>query len=723
MGFFDPFGGAADVGELKSDLSSLKSDVETHTNNNDIHVTASDKSNWNSKLDKNQGTENSGKVLGTNANGEVIPLNGYGFEYDEETKMLKYGTDPTTNLNQGIGLDDTLSKRGYAADAGAVGELKEDLDAISELSSTYEVELIFDDSKNGHYINTSGQDRTVANAKYSEPFYFTRGTLIKFKVQGQANVFGVISRVEDDGSLTVVRISDTSTYKWYSYEVVRDGYYVFCGYYNKYDWVLLANANKQNQIDSIVEYRATIFDNQKTHTTVSLIVGDNDNLYFDVTDIYDTCVKVYDIINGEYLDIKNIRTKNVCDRVCNRGTFVIDVKNTEKIRFENYPSSENAPVSLSAYMTLKNIENSVAYMDSCAKVPVVDSAVEVSKVGNYIPQGYVDGIVYGMNLDTSDRKSYKIVKSTNNGANFTTLATFDTDLHRVIALDNGCFLIFKSDKTVLRTNNFNDYTTVLTVGLLPHTLFGITVYKNRVLISEYGGVGGDNPGRIVHYSEDYGATFRQIFDLANFDSISGYHLHSASYDPYEQLIWVCCGDGKDHQMYFVSADNGATFKKCGENGNMPTQATFIAPLRDCVLFLSDSRLVGSVRYNRPKTGTNINQKFEFEQSHIIAEGWGKTGATEVPIASTAYIDYDKSVVIYGYACVGTAYSGSTLNELNRGAVYASNGHVTKRIYKYVDTKNSSIYGIWGDNTSGKIAVRLAENSLYSLVLDISGVWI
>ena len=127
MGFFDPFSGAADVGKLKSDLSSLKSDVETHTNNNDIHVTASDKNNWNSKLDKNQGSENSGKVLGTNANGEVIPLNGYGFEYDEETKMLKYGTDPTINLNQGIGLDDTLSKRGYAADAGAVGELKGDL--------------------------------------------------------------------------------------------------------------------------------------------------------------------------------------------------------------------------------------------------------------------------------------------------------------------------------------------------------------------------------------------------------------------------------------------------------------------------------------------------------------------------------------------------------------------------------------------------------------------
>ena len=94
------------------DDSQIKSDVNTLTEN---------------KLDKNQGIENSGKVLGTNANGEVIPLNGYGFEYDEETKMLKYGTDPTSNLNQGIGLDDTLSKRGYAADAGAVGELKGDL--------------------------------------------------------------------------------------------------------------------------------------------------------------------------------------------------------------------------------------------------------------------------------------------------------------------------------------------------------------------------------------------------------------------------------------------------------------------------------------------------------------------------------------------------------------------------------------------------------------------
>lgn len=119
------------------DDSQIKSDINTLTEN---------------KLDKNQGIENSGKVLGTNANGEVIPLNGYGFEYDEETKMLKYGTDPTTNLNQGIGLDDTLSKRGYAADAGAVGELKEDLEQLKQNGTGLSTQAINKLEEVGNYI-------------------------------------------------------------------------------------------------------------------------------------------------------------------------------------------------------------------------------------------------------------------------------------------------------------------------------------------------------------------------------------------------------------------------------------------------------------------------------------------------------------------------------------------------------------------------------------------
>lgn len=116
------------IEESSGDVGQLSEKVNSHMDNSDIHVTTADKSNWNSKFDSNQGAANAGKLLGTNSSGDVVAIQGYGFEYNEETKMLEYGTDPTTNLNQGIGLDDSLSKKGFAADSAAVGELKQDLD-------------------------------------------------------------------------------------------------------------------------------------------------------------------------------------------------------------------------------------------------------------------------------------------------------------------------------------------------------------------------------------------------------------------------------------------------------------------------------------------------------------------------------------------------------------------------------------------------------------------
>ena len=83
------------------------------------------------KLDNNQGSDNSGKVMATNASGDIIPIDMNGLTYNEETGQLEYGADPNLVLNKGIGLDDTLSKSGYAADAGAVGEIS---DTVTETS-------------------------------------------------------------------------------------------------------------------------------------------------------------------------------------------------------------------------------------------------------------------------------------------------------------------------------------------------------------------------------------------------------------------------------------------------------------------------------------------------------------------------------------------------------------------------------------------------------------
>ena len=88
------------------------------------------------KLDKNQGSENSGKIAGINESGDIVPMFPVGVEYNSETNCLEFGTDQKMKLNQGIGLDSSLTKTGYAADAGVVGEvtnlLKEDFTNLKE---------------------------------------------------------------------------------------------------------------------------------------------------------------------------------------------------------------------------------------------------------------------------------------------------------------------------------------------------------------------------------------------------------------------------------------------------------------------------------------------------------------------------------------------------------------------------------------------------------------
>ena len=235
MGFFDPFG-TTDVGELKSDLNGVKSDVETHTNNNDIHVTASDKSNWDSKVDKNQGSENSGKVLGTNANGEVIPLNGYGFEYNEETGMLEYGTDPTSNLNQGIGLDDTLSKTGYAADAGAVGELKSDLGELDSRLSESIVEIddnIFSKKEKGTDVSLV-DSRTKVSSKSAIPYKSANAVAISFS---DATAYDSYWFIVDKDADIYTKESDSMYYAFVhgvQYKGIIDNGWVLCEQSTRY---------------------------------------------------------------------------------------------------------------------------------------------------------------------------------------------------------------------------------------------------------------------------------------------------------------------------------------------------------------------------------------------------------------------------------------------------------------------------------------------------------
>lgn len=110
------------------------------------------------KLNKNQGSENSGKIAGINESGDIVPMFPVSVDYNEETNCLEFGSDQKMELNKGINLDSTLTKTGYAADAGTVGEitnsLKEDLGDIDY--------IVFKDKINKLAFKSEGTSSNIA---------------------------------------------------------------------------------------------------------------------------------------------------------------------------------------------------------------------------------------------------------------------------------------------------------------------------------------------------------------------------------------------------------------------------------------------------------------------------------------------------------------------------------------------------------------------------------
>lgn len=135
------------------------------------------------KLNKNQGSENSGKIAGINESGDIVPMFPVSVDYNEETNCLEFGSDQKMELNKGINLDSTLTKTGYAADAGAVGEitnsLKEDLyvktynifdvnflpRAYIPLTGSHAGELFLDNNDN--YSATNETINVLPNTQYT----------------------------------------------------------------------------------------------------------------------------------------------------------------------------------------------------------------------------------------------------------------------------------------------------------------------------------------------------------------------------------------------------------------------------------------------------------------------------------------------------------------------------------------------------------------------------
>lgn len=145
--------------------------------------------------------------------------------------------------------------------------------------------------------------------------------------------------------------------------------------------------------------------------------------------------------------------------------------------------------------------------------------------------------------------------------------------------------------------------------------WGITSYKNVVTLSEYG-LKTEEGARRAWLSTDYGETFKVIFDQKETTKLiegaptwtETAHMHTCSFDPYWNRIWIVTGDRPNSAMYY-SDDFGETWKWVDVQFNNDTmQFTGIIALPNCVIFGSDRNPNGVfVYYRGNKSDTPVIQ--------------------------------------------------------------------------------------------------------------------
>lgn len=192
----------------------------------------------------------------------------------------------------------------------------------------------------------------------------------------------------------------------------------------------------------------------------------------------------------------------------------------------------------------------------------------------------------------------EVIKSTDEGVNWTTLwvASEPRFVNNVVYLANGALLVVLASNQdtgdldgciYLSDANQENFTKVLEtprgcVGLS----YGIFTYDPYVLLSEYGPKqqGVDSPRR-AYLSSDYGATWRQIFEIENHLNV---HTHNIAMDTFTGRIWVTVGDQNPEKNAYYTDNWGETWQTLWASGECPINPLSIVCLPDCVLIGSDT---------------------------------------------------------------------------------------------------------------------------------------
>lgn len=460
----------------------------------------------------------------------------------------------------------------------------------------------------------------------------------------------------------------------------------------------------------------------------------NTDVYFEIAENYNTTLRVFGIKNRkEYLlPLTNLSTGTTSKEAVYCSKYKVFSDGYTEFKFERNPSSSD-------------FGEMIAYLISpCGTVPLKDTrkynTIDKAKIKNdektcigISTYGIRNGKMLGTKINNG---TVEVLESDINYGNFVKVGELPNSTehpsHVEICGDNSVIFISRTGK-VYRTTDLVNYSEVLDIKDNIYAWGGFTqldAVDNVVLVSEYRLPAKhqlpweqtDGGGKL-YFSENYGETFKAVFDLPinDPDGALGTHIHAVKYDPYENIIWIVTGDGIGNQMIWYSLDKGTNWYQSTEFRENAIQMTSIYPLRNCVLFGSDGRLVGVARYNRPECGTMAGVKMNFDYPIILAEGWGKSGGTNVPVASRGAIDYKNSKVYFGFLGAPYIHEENKYGILKNGEIWASDGYTTELIFKSKTEIDYGVIAVYEDFSNNKAIGKLGREGKFVEIK--SDIWI
>jgi len=376
-----------------------------------------------------------------------------------------------------------------------------------------------------------------------------------------------------------------------------------------------------------------------------------------------------------------------------------------------------------------NVENQLLNpIERPKKLPITTSMTNTN--GVMVRHLTKDGVLYGsMNADQRVFKSidFGVTWEANSAS-----ITIDDVPNQIRKLDNGSLLVITRTKHAAKAflSDANEANFVLKYEFQTSVgdVFGVDVYEDLIFVAGYGGT--------INYdkcfmSKDSGNTWEIILQHPN-PTIS--HFHDIRYDPYEGIIWACCGDYGIKNNIFYSSDFGKTWETTydgvTEGG---VRATAIIPMPKCVLFVSDTDGELFVwRYDRHPEGT---------QGHVIApyKAWYHRrsvfgGAPGTPggkdfVGSLPAITYGAdSSAFFGWHC----YTASS-NALPANVFATRDGYSFTPIWtsknlmqaNYTGSVEGGILGVFGPTTTGELVAAFREGDgtnpiNYAIKMDFPG---